>query len=203
MSHHSANSAPVLTTASSDSYEAFLSHLGQKALASVTRHTELCEADAALGYGRCWKRLAGTLGRLAPHATEAVGSQVVRLYIPDGKYRKQVFTLEDDRTGSIRVYLPDILDAAIAEKLIRATAPGSGAYTVEGQPNARIQLDLIDANTNDIPPFCKPMLGWGRRALRTTVTAVATDAEIALVERLCELAAVAWEGQATAAVPAQ
>jgi hypothetical protein len=98
------------------------------------------------------------------------------------------------------VYLPDILDAAIAEKLIRATA-GSGAYTVEGQPNARIQLDLIDANTNDIPPFCKPMLGWGRRALRTTVTAVATDAEIKLVERLCELAAEAWENQTPAVAP--
>jgi hypothetical protein len=39
------------------------------------------------------------------------------------------------------------------------------------------------------------MLGWGRRALKTSLGVNATEKEIRVVERLCELAAEAWANQ--------
>ncbi len=189
MIHHMEKTVPSLKPASPDAYEAFLSHLGQKALASITKHVELCEGDANLGFGQCWKRLASTLGRLAPHATEALGNQVVKFYTADGKYRKQVFALSDARDGVIHVYLPDVVAAAITRKILKAAKPDTESYPVGGDAEAHIDLAIINADTNDVPPFCRPMLGWGRRAVRTTLTTLASEAQVHTVERLCELAA--------------
>ena len=46
-----------------------------------------------------------------------------------------------------------------------------------------------------LPEFVRPMLGWGKKALRITVPASATEAQIAAVEDLCALAALQWRGK--------
>src|SRR4051794_33622799 len=100
-------------------YEAFRGRLGQKALAAVEKHAELCEGNADLAFGKCWKRLAGGLGKLAPHAIETAGHQALKFHIPDGKYRQQVFALEDHCDGWVRVYLPDVTAAAVERKILK------------------------------------------------------------------------------------
>jgi len=192
----------ALKESSQQEYDAFLSHLGPKSLASVTRHMEICEADAALGYGRCWRRLASTLGTLAPHATEAMGNQVLKFYTPDGKYRKQVFALADARDGFIHVYLPDVIAAAVARKIIKPVTADTESYQVVGDADAQVELAILDADTQNVAPFCRPMLGWGRRALRTTLTPQAGEGQVRTLERLCKLAAEAWANATPAPAPA-
>jgi len=54
-----------------------------------------------------------------------VGQQVVKFHIADGKYKQQVFALEDTRQGTIAVYLPDVLKTALERKILAAGAAGS------------------------------------------------------------------------------
>jgi hypothetical protein len=162
---------------------------------------ECCEADSALHNGDLWKRLAGGLGKLAPFAIETVGQHAVKYHIPDGKYRQQVFALEDARTGTVVVYLPDVLARALEKKMIQPVSGGDGlTFTVAGSDD-RIGLEVITAETKDIT-YCKAMLGWGRKALRTKLAVGASEKEIRAVEKLCELAAESWANQPEPVKPA-
>jgi hypothetical protein len=175
-----------------DPWDAFVARLSRKSLASVEAHVEACEGNADIGYGRQWKRLASMLGKLAGHAIEASGQHVLRFYIADGKYRQQVFTLEDARKGTIQLFLPDIIDLAIARHLLAAPKEGDRAYSVPGQPDVIVDIDRITSESKDVPEFVRPMLGWGRRALKITLQAQGEDDRLQAVGRLCDLAAEAW-----------
>jgi hypothetical protein len=161
----------------------------------------LCEGNADLAFGKCWKRLAGGLGKLAPHAIETAGHQALKFHIPDGKYRQQVFALEDHCDGWVRVYLPDVTAAAAERKILKQVSGADGSmFTVDGGEGT-IQLELISSETKEMPAFCKPMLGWGRRALKTSVSTAASEEQMRVVERLCELAAESWAGRELPVAP--
>jgi hypothetical protein len=183
-------------------YKAFLGRLGQKGLAAVEKHVELCEADAAQGHGRRWKRIAGMLGQLAPHAIETAGHQAVKFHIPDGKYRQQVFALEDAGTGMIYIYLPDITASAVVKKLLKPVGADGRTYGVVGDASGHVELEVVTSDAQEVPAFCKPMLGWGRRALKTGVSVNADEKQVRVVERLCELAAESWAAKLEAAAAA-
>jgi hypothetical protein len=174
-------------------YSAFLEQLSAKGRATIVKHDEMAEADGNQGYGELWKRLAGWMGKLAPHATEMQGSQAVKFHIADGKYKQQVFALEHTKQGLVIVYLPDVLALAMERKIL---APGSTPQTfkVLTLDHTQVHLDVIDAETRDMT-VCKPMLGWGRRALRAELTALAKENEIAAIEQLCQLASEKWQNQ--------
>lgn len=194
MSKH--ETASPWATDLTENFEAFLSRLGQKSLAAVERHVEICEADATQGYGRRWKRLAGMLGKLAPHAIETSGHQAVKFHIPDGKYRQQVFALADAGTGTIFVYLPDVSAVAVTKKILKAAANDGRTYESAGDATTHLELELVTSEAEEVPSFCKPMLGWGRRALKAGITSGADEKQFRVVEKLCELAAESWAGRA-------
>jgi len=171
-------------------FDDFVGRLSVKSRAAVEKHMETCAANATLNQGLLWKRLAGGLGTLAPFASETVGQHAVKYFIPDGKYRQQVFALEDACTGTIVVYLPDIITRATEATLI-APGPESQTFLVGRTNPELIHLEVITAETKDITN-CKAMLGWGRRALRTILAVDAPEKQIHAVERLCEFAAQAW-----------
>ena len=180
-------------------YDKFLEQLSVKGRATIQKHDELCEADAAQGSGELWKRLAGGLGQLAGHATEMLGQQSVKFHIADGKYKQQVFALEDTKTGTIVLYLPDVTGLATERKIL---APGSlpRSYKIVGT-DLLLQLELINAETRDMT-VCKAMVGWGRRALRVDLNVQAKEKQIRAVEMLCELAAETWVAAPAAAAAA-
>ncbi len=179
-------------------YEGFLEQLSVKGRATMLKHDELCAADAAQGYGELWKRLAGGLGKLAGHATEMLGQASLKFHIADGKYKQQVFAIEDNRQGVIVLYLPDVVAQAIERKIIaNGSAPRS--YKVVGGESTLLQLELINAETRDMT-VCKAMVGWGRRALRIDLSVSAKEKQIRTVELLCELAAETWAAPVAAPV---
>ena len=170
-------------------YEALAGRLSVKGRAALTRHDELCEADPAQNFGALWKRLAGGLGALAPHANEMAGQQAVKFYIPDGKYRQQVFALEHT-ADSIVLYMPDIVARAVAKKIL-AAGGADNTYKIVGDNALQLSLEHITAETQDIT-VCKAMLGWGKCAVRTSLTVNSKEKQIKIVEQLCELAAESW-----------
>ena len=170
-------------------FELFLTRLNPKARLAVDKHLELSSADAALGNGKHWKRLAGLLARLAPHVIEVKGT-ALKYHIADGKYRQQVFALEDSRLGMIRVYMGDIIKTATARGILGA--PEGRSFPVTGEAGTRVELQEVSSENKPGQDFYRPMLGWGRKALFTDVPAQAEEKQIRAVERLCEFAAETW-----------
>lgn len=154
---------------------------------NILRHLLACEADPA--HVKLWRQLAGILSAHAPLSVQTSGSLSVLFFVPDGKYRMQAFALEDQRDGTILVYLPDILDKAVKEKLVTPTDDPHG-FSVGGRRGPQLRMQKLDSqNTPDPPPHFKNMLGWNRRALRITLIVANTpQALVDATDKLCALA---------------
>ena len=158
--------------------ETFLTGLAGKDRSNIEKHLTAVDAEPDPTHGKLWRRLAVSLRKLAPLPVTTVGQHAVQFFIADGKYRMQVFALEDARDGRLMVYLPDIL--ADAQK-------SGGAALASLQPEA-----LDSANTPNPSPHIKHMLGWNRKALRLTFPAIVNGPQLAAAEALCEVAAKSW-----------
>ena len=194
--------------------EAFLAALAAKDRLNVERHLLAIDEGPSPTHGKLWRQIAVALRRLAPHAAQTIGQHVVQYFIADGKYRKQVFALEDQRDGAIQVYIPDVIATAIKENIlgkpldddeladvgedeVAPTVPQR--YPIVGKKNEVLQIDALDtANTPEPPNQFKNMLGWGRKALRITIPTAAATTQAAAVVSLAQIAARAWEKTAAA-----
>jgi hypothetical protein len=179
-------------------YDQFLGKLGAKDRLAAERHVAACEADSDAKHASLWKRLARTLMTLAPHAARFASQHTAQFYVPDGRFRLQAFALEDQRDGSISVYVGDVLDEAVRAGVLKSGGPmspepgtiqariGSGAET--------LAVERLDARSTALPEFYKHMLGWNRRAVRVVLPTSASAAQAEAVELLCAMAV----GQLTA-----
>ena len=182
-------------------YDAFLAKLGTKDRLNVERHVAACDAEPDPAHSANYRRLVCALAGMAPHAAKTHGQQAVQIYVPDGKYRMQVFALQDQRDGVIVIFTDDVLDAALKAGLL------AGPYEVAEQNNSyrlpnsvdSIKVDQLDGKTANPSPFYKDMLGWNRRAIRITLPATATAAQVKAAETLCAIGAKKWYGKVEAA----
>ena len=176
-----------------EDYEDFLSTLGDRDRQNLERHVAFCYAEASDQHARLWKRLVLALARLAPRAAQTVGQRAVRFYITDGKYRQQIFALEDLRDGQLVVYTADVLNDAIRAKLIRgpvSTDESVEMYETCDEPPAMLSIErLTAAKTTGAPEYFKHMLGWNRSALKLLVPVDAVPALVRTVEAICALSA--------------
>lgn len=177
----------------SDSFADLLARSGAKERASIEKHLAACDAENDPAHGKLWRRIAGKLGGLSPLNVQTAGQHAVMFFIPDGKYRMQVFALEDQRDGLLLVYLPDVLDQAVKAKIL--TKPNAaGEYALPGARRQTLTVLAMDAqNTPEPPAHVKHMLGWNRKAVRVSLpTTDANSAQVAATEALCALAAKKW-----------
>jgi hypothetical protein len=183
-------------------YEELLARCGVKDRANIEKHVATCEAEPNPGHAHLWRRIAGSLGALAPMPAQTLGQQVVLFFIPDGKYRMQVFALEDRNDGKIIVYLPNVLTQALREKII---AKSGSHYTPADAPSDPLSLIAMDAaNTTNPPQHVKNMIGWNRKAVMITLDATdPNSSHAAATEALCALAAKQWVSKAAAATAAK
>jgi len=178
-------------------YAAFLAQLGVKDRSNIERHLVTCENDpngTGAAHVANYRRLLCALGGLAPHAAKTHGQQAVQFYVPDGKYRMQVFALEDQRDGNMAIFCEDVLEPATASGLLRGpneVAGQNNSYRIKGSID-NLRIDQMDGKTANPAPFYKDMLGWNRRAIRITVGATATSDQLGAVETLCAIAARKW-----------
>ncbi|HVT90002.1 MAG TPA: hypothetical protein VHD56_14200 [Tepidisphaeraceae bacterium] len=163
---------------------------GVKDRANVEKHLAICDAEPNSNHGKLWREIAGKLASLAPLPFK-MGGNAMLFYIADGKYRMQVFAIEDRYEGQIMVYLPDVLAAAIRKKVI---SKSGDKYTAGGASGPAMLIDALDAaNTPDPAAHLKHMIGWNRKAVRVTFnTTDAQTQQIAAVAGMCDLAATQW-----------
>jgi hypothetical protein len=193
------NAAPKQLTQASDSlrhpvsFDEFLAKLSPKDRANAEKRISVLQAADSPGLAELWRRLACSLMTLAPHAAKLVGKQTVQYYVADGKYRMQVFALEDLQDGNMTVYCPDVLTEAVDAGLLAgpaATTGGtaSGMYGIIGTPHS-LRIDALDRDSLNPAAHFKDMVGWNRKALRITVPPTASAEEVAAAELLCAIAA--------------
>src|ERR1700712_1080440 len=81
----------------------FLAKVRLKDRTNIERHLTACDAEGDPRHGVLWRRIACALGTLAPLAIQTIGEHAMQFFVADGKYRMQVFALEDARDGSIHI----------------------------------------------------------------------------------------------------
>jgi len=182
-----------LATKVPEDYDDFLSTLGDRDRQNLERHVTFCYAESTDQHARLWKRLVLALARLAPRAAQTVGQRAVRFYITDGKYRQQIFALEDLRDGKLAVYAVDVLKGAIRAGILRGPISKDESvelYQVCEEPASTLEVEVLTAaKTTGAPEYFKHMLGWNRSALKLTVPVNAGPALVAAVVAVCELSA--------------
>jgi hypothetical protein len=175
------------------SFEVFMARMSGSGRSAIERHLLACEKDTDFAHVLLWKRLVGLLGGLTPQAAPVPNARAVRFYVPDGKYKLQIFALEDLRDGVLSVYCCDAREAALLEGVIvRASEESDNLYRVGGarhedQPPLLIEL-LNAAGTTSAPDYYKHMLGWNRSAIRMSLAKNSTAAQIQTVEAMCHIA---------------
>jgi hypothetical protein len=117
-------------------------------------------------------------------------------YVVDGRYRMQVFALEDMRNETLGVYCGDVLHAAIACGILGRHISGSQYQLADCHES--LAITRLDGSTINPQPFFKDMVGWNRRALHIALPVAATAAQVRAVEQLCELSAQRWRALAAA-----
>jgi len=173
--------------------ETFLARAGAKERAKIEKHLALRETETGPGFGKLWRRVASVLGTLAPLPAQTMGNLAVLFFIPDGKYRMQVFALEDVGDGVLSLYLPDVMAAAQKKKiLLKEKAPGE--HTIGGAASHTLKVESLDAaNTPSPHPHVKNLIGWNRKAIKVTLAVTDVDGpQSGAAEALCELASRQW-----------
>jgi hypothetical protein len=172
-------------------FEEFRAKLSARDGSNVDKHLAAIEDES---HRNLWLRLVRNLATLGPHAASTTGQHAIAFFIADGKYRKQVFALEDQRDGKITVYAPDILKQALTAKVLRPPAnPELGPTHHELDNRQTLSVEQLTAqNTPNPSPFYKHMLGWNRTAIRITLPVHASEEQITAASMLCAVAAQEW-----------
>lgn len=171
------------------SFEELITKLPARERGAVQRHEAACE-EVDPAHADLWRRMVCRLATIAPHAVRALGQHTLQFFIADGKYRQQVYALDDHRDSKIVMYGPDVLDLSLREGLI-LPPPDAAEPRAYGIPGSRsvLYIERLDStNTTNPDASFKFMLGWNRRALRITLLSTASAQQIEATERIWTLA---------------
>ena len=174
--------------------ETFLSKLGAKDRANAEKHLAACDAEGDPRHGVLWRRMACAMKTLAPHATKVNGRESVQFYVPDGKYKMQVFALHDPRDGTLVVYCGNVLKEAAKAGAITPPPKSAAvrtAYSVPKSPDP-LHIEELDENTPEPAVFFKHMLGWSRKALRIIMPTTSSEHHIHAVEQMFVISAASF-----------
>ena len=169
-------------------FEEFLAKLPPKDRQNAERRVELLDGDPMPGRGTLWRRMASVLMTLAP-VVKIVGKQAVLFFIPDGKYRMQVFALEDLQDGNLTVYCPDVLAEAVTAGVVTRTGDEDEESYTTVASGGPLHIESLDKNTVNPAPHFKDLMGWNRKAIRITMPPSASPQQIEATELLCAVAA--------------
>lgn len=175
-------------------YSTFLERFSEKDRKSVERQMQIFEAKAGPESAERWRRVACMLLTLAPQPgkmpAKFASAHGLQFFVPDGKYRMQVFALHGMADGSVAVYSPDVRELAIAEGILAGPGEGENIYRLHSkQP---LVIEPLDGKTPNPDPIYKDMTGWNRKAIRIILLASASEDQLQAAEQMCVLAARQW-----------
>jgi hypothetical protein len=170
-------------------FQEVLTRLGPRDRLNVEKHLFICENEHEPAHAHLWQQLICVLMTLAPDHTKSFGRHALQFYVPDGKYRMQVFALHD-ADGQISLYADDVLEEAVAAGLL--TGPVMTDTYRLGNSHEMLIIETLDANSCNAQPFFKDMLGWNRRAMRVHIPLGVSDNQLRVIQHLCASAAKTW-----------
>lgn len=174
-------------------FTALLDSLSDKDRVSLERHHQAHESKLGPAPAERWRGIACVLRTLAPGPVKLAGSSAMQFFIPDGKYRKQVFALQVLAGGVFTIYAPDVLAEAMEAGLLSGHEPAENDNTYHlAQSDEVMAIDALDAKTPGPDAFYKDLTGWNRRAMRMTLPPGSTGMQFKAVSQLCALAASQW-----------
>lgn len=176
--------------------KSLLPRLGVRDQSALARRLGLSEQSDPRR-AEAWRRLAALMFSLAPARPRSV-QRALQFYIPDGKYQQQVFALDDAVDGTLVVCCEDVLDQAIAAKVITPQKGEPTRYLVLGTPNA-ITIEQLDGKTENPPVYCSAMTGWNRKALKVTLPTGLSEEQQKAAELMVAISSERWGGTAIAA----
>src|SRR5579859_3592824 len=181
---------PAVETPPQTGFDGMLARAAAKDRTHIQRHLAAADLEADGAHAALWRRLATSLFNLAPLPIQTVGHSAVLFFTPDGKYRMQMFALEDQNDGKLAVYLPDVLNDAVKTKILKK-ADTDDDYAIVGSMRNLLHVEALDSqNTPEPPNHVKNMLGCGRKALRVTLPTVASNGpRVEATEAMLTLAA--------------
>ncbi len=181
---------PAVESAAPTGFDGMLARAAAKDRTHIQRHLAACDAEADPAHAALWRRIATAMFNLAPLPIQTAGHSAVLFFVPDGKYRMQMFALEDLSDGKIGVYLPDVLNDAIRTKILKkGDVPDE--FAIVGSLRNTVHVESLDSqNTPEPATHVKNMLGWNRKSLWVTLPALAADGpRVDAAEALMNLAA--------------
>jgi hypothetical protein len=185
---------PTPAPAEPGTFEFVLSKLSVKDRLKAEKTLALCaETDAPRA--ALWRRLAAMLMELAGFAVKISGPQSLQFFVADGNYRMQIFALDDAPGIGASVYCKDVLDAALAAKIVAAPKGEGLGYGVPKTKETLAITQLVGDNTTEHPASFKDMLSWNRRALRMSIPPDASETLLQAVEAVCKLSVVAAQAK--------
>lgn len=184
-------------------FDAFLAKLSPKDRQNAERRVQVLEAEPDPTRAPLWRRLVCALMTLAPHAAKFGGKQTVQFYVADGKYRKQVFAMEDLQDGHFTLYCPDVVDEAVKAGLLAKPTEGEPHFYRMPTSKEPLRVEPLDGNSLNPGAHYKDMTGWNRRALRITLPPGASPPQVEAAELLCAIAAQQFPPAPPAATPAR
>lgn len=167
----------------------FLAKLPPKDRTAAERRVAVLEQQPDAGDAILWRRLACMLMTLAPHAAKLVGKQTLQVYTADGKYRKQVYALEDLQDNAFTLYCPDVLDEAMTAGLLSPADPLDPQLFSIRKSAETLRIERLDSDSRAPAAHYKDLTGWNRKALRIVVPATPSEAQVHAAELVCALAA--------------
>jgi hypothetical protein len=174
--------------------ETLMAQTGARDRINIEKHLAVCDAESDPVHARLWRRLMVRLGELAPLPVRTAGPHIMQFFIADGKYRMQVFAMEDHCDGSIVLYLPNVIAKAVSEKLL---VKNGVHFSPPGATGEILTLQQMDVrNPLDPPEYIKHMMGWNRKAVKLTLRVADPESpQVHVAERLCTLAATQWTSE--------
>jgi hypothetical protein len=185
--HSSNNNGSTLTGPLS--YESFLQKLGPKDRVNAEKHVATCETEPDSRHAVLWRRLVCRLMELAGHSAKLNRQpQSAQFYLADGKYRMQVFALEDGPDGDLSIYCGDVLEQMVktGKLIVQESGEQANSYRVAHSPDV-LTIERLDGKSVNPAAYFKDMLGWNRKAIRMVLSKAATASQVAAVEALCTL----------------
>ena len=168
----------------------FLARLSTKDRANAEKRVGVLEAEPDPGRAPLWRRLVSALATLAPHAAKLVGRQTVQFYVADGKYRMQVFALEDLQDGNFTVYCPDVLEEATRAHVVAHRQHGAAEMFLVPASGEPLHIESLDGHSLNPAAHVKDLTGWNKKALRIMLPSSASAAQVEAAELVCAIAAL-------------
>ncbi len=144
----------------------FCARLTVKERAYAEKRSAAMEGDPARQ--RLWQHLAARLLALAGHSAKVNSTESIQFYAPDGKYRMQIFALQDIVPEYLSIHCRDTLDTLLEKKLLHKPATGSIRYGVRGTTET-LAVERVLPQTAEHPAAFRDLLSWNRKCMRIDV----------------------------------